>query len=38
MTPQLLLISFGTMIFTVLLAAVVSIHRVLKIEPAIVFR
>lgn len=38
MTPQLLMISFGTMLFTVLLAALVSIRRVLKIEPAIVFR
>jgi putative ABC transport system permease protein len=38
LTPQLLLISFGTMLITVLLAAFVSILRVLRIEPAVVFR
>ena len=38
MTPQLLLISFFIMILTVLAAALVSIRRVLNIEPAIVFR
>jgi len=38
LTPELLVISFGIMTFTVLLAALVSIRRVLRIEPAIVFR
>jgi putative ABC transport system permease protein len=38
LTPQLLALSFGTMVFTVLLAAVISIRRVIRIEPAIVFR
>jgi putative ABC transport system permease protein len=38
LTPHLLALSFGCMIFTVLLAAVISIRRVLNIEPAIVFR
>ena len=38
MTPQLLAISFLIMILTILGAALVSIRRVLSIEPAIVFR
>ncbi|HYG75015.1 MAG TPA: ABC transporter permease [Planctomycetota bacterium] len=38
LTPHLLTLSFGIMIITVLLAALVSIYRVLRIEPAIVFR
>lgn len=38
MTPQLLGFSFLIMLFTVLLAAVISIRRVLRVEPAIVFR
>jgi putative ABC transport system permease protein len=38
LTPELLVISFVVMTLTVMLAAIVSIRRVLKIEPAIVFR
>ena len=38
LTPQLLWLSLGFTLLTVLLAAVVSIRRVLRIEPAIVFR
>ncbi|MCW8132858.1 MAG: FtsX-like permease family protein [Planctomycetota bacterium] len=38
MTPQLMAISFAASVFTVLLAGGVSARRVLKIEPAIVFR
>lgn len=38
LTPQLLLISIVTTLATVLLAAVISIRRVLKVEAAIVFR
>ena len=38
MTPDLLIFSFVNMLVTVLIAAVMSIRRVLRIEPAIVFR
>ena len=38
LTPQLLLISVVLMLLTVLLAAFISILRVIRIEPAIVFR
>lgn len=38
LTPHLLAISFAMMLVTVLLAAIISIFRVLRIEPAIVFR
>lgn len=38
LTPHILAFSFVIMIMTVLLAALVSIRRVLTIEPAIVFR
>jgi putative ABC transport system permease protein len=38
MTPHLLIFSLAVMIFTVLLAGGLSVRRVLKIEPAIVFR
>ena len=38
LTPHLLAISFALMLVTVLIAALISILRVLRIEPAIVFR
>lgn len=38
MHPEILWISFALMLLTVLAAALVSIRRVLRIEPAIVFR
>ena len=38
LTPEILIFSFCIMILTVLAAALVSIRRVLNIEPAIVFR
>jgi len=38
MTPHLLALSFAAMLLTMLLAAYVSVRRVLKVEPAIVFK
>ena len=38
MTPHLMIFSFVNMLVTVLIAAVISIRRVLNVEPAIVFR
>jgi len=38
MTPHLLIFSFVIMLVTILLAALISIRRVIMIEPAIVFR
>jgi len=38
LTPHLLALSFAAMLFAVLVAALLSIGRILRIEPAIVFR